>query len=194
MDPEINLSPTDQVGLIVFSVINAEGHLDRMATQYFLEDITYFQRDARIIELEPLENILHDLKKDTLDLDAIKSIGEKYNVQSIFVGKLVVSDVKPRIGIGSILKSLRVQAEFTMDLSAKLLDTGTGSVIWTDSIHRKGSLAHVHLSKNRIPHFDIRDQETTYQKFIKHMVQRLTRDFRPSRQRSRRYRSRRYHH
>lgn len=184
VDPEINLSPSDRVGLIVFSVVNAEGDLDRMATQYFLEDITGFQRNAQIIELEPLENILYEVEKKTLDQEAINAIGKKFNIHSFFVGKLVVSDVKPKIGIGTFLKSMRVQATFTMNLTAKLVDTRSGSVIWTDSVYRKGSLAYVHLSKNRIPRFDIRDQEETYRQFIEHMVWRLTRSFRPTRQRT----------
>jgi hypothetical protein len=61
--PEIDLIPYGQVGLISFSLENAEGPLDKMATQRFLQDITYHQRGVQIIELGTLEEGLAKIRQ-----------------------------------------------------------------------------------------------------------------------------------
>ena len=86
--PEIDLLPYEKVGLISFSVENAEGQLDEMATQRFLQEITRFQRGVQVIELGPLDGVLGKINKISLDQEAMRAIGEHYDVTSFFHEKL----------------------------------------------------------------------------------------------------------
>jgi hypothetical protein len=77
--PEIDLLPYERIGLISFSVENAEGQLDEMATQRFLQDLTRFQRGVQIIELGRLDEVLGKINKTRLDHEAMSTVGESEN-------------------------------------------------------------------------------------------------------------------
>jgi len=181
--PEVDLLPYERIGLISFSVENAEGQLDEMATQRFLQDITRFQRGVQIIELGRLDEVLGKINKTSLDHEAMSAIGEHFGVTSFFHGKIKVSDVKPDVDIAALIKSLRVRARFNISLSARLFSAETGATLWTDSVFRKGSLANMSIGQDQIPYFDVRDQDETYKILVERMVYELTRDFRPTKRR-----------
>ena len=181
--PEIDLLPYERVGLISFSVENAKGQLEEMATQRFLQEITRFQRGAQVIELGPLDEVLGKINKTSLDQEAMRAIGEHFGVTSFFHGKIKVSDVKPDVDIAALIKSLRVRVSFNISMTARLFSTETGATLWTDSVFRKESLASMSMGQNKIPYFDVKDQDETYKILVEHMVYELTRDFRPTKRR-----------
>jgi hypothetical protein len=181
--PEIDLLPYERVGLISFSVENAKGQLDEMATQRFLQEITRFQRGVQVIELGPLDEVLGKIIKTSLDQEAMRAIGEHFGVTSFFHGKIKVSDVKPDVDIAALIKSLRVRVSFNISMTARLFSTETGATLWTDSVFRKESLASMSMGQNKIPYFDVKDQDETYKILVEHMVYELTRDFRPTKRR-----------
>jgi len=84
-----------------------------------------------------------------------------------------------------LIESLRVRATFDIDMSVRLISTEDGTTLWTDSTAREGNLAYLHLSRGRVPFFTVRDQRDAYRDMIREMIRRLTRDFRPTRQRLR---------
>ena len=94
--PAIDLSPQERIGLISFSIENAKGNLDEMATQRFLQVITSYH-SVQVIELGSLDDVLGKINKRILDLDAVKAVGEHYDVNSFFYGKINVSDVNDTI-------------------------------------------------------------------------------------------------
>ncbi len=181
--PEIDLLPYERVGLISFSVENAEGQLDEMATQRFLQEITRFQRGIQVIELGPLDDVLGKINKINLDQEAMRAIGEHFGVTSFFHGKIKISDVKPDVDIAALIKSLRVRASFNISMTARLFSTETGATLWTDSVFRKESLANMSIGQDQIPYFDVKDQDETYKILVERMVYELTRDFRPTKRR-----------
>jgi hypothetical protein len=181
--PEIDLLPYENVGLISFSVENAEGQLDEMATQRFLQETTRFQRGVQVIELGPLDEVLAKINKTSLDQEAMRAIGEYFGVATFFHGKIKISDVKPDVDIAALIKSLRVRASFNISMTARLFSTETGATLWTDSVFRKESLANMSLGRDQIPYFDVKDQDETHKILVEHMVHELTRDFRPTKRR-----------
>lgn len=183
--PAIDLMPLERIGLVVFSVENAEGPLDEMATQLFLEEIQWAQGGVRIVELGTAEEILAKAGQKGFDPESAGKIGEEYGVTSFFHGKIIVSDVRPKIDISTLIESLRVRATFDIDMSVRLISTEDGTTLWTDSTAREGNLAYLHLSRGRVPFFTVRDQRDAYRDMIREMIRRLTRDFRPTRQRLR---------
>ncbi len=181
--PEIDLIPFERVGLISFSLENAAGRIDEIATQRFLQEITFHQRGAQIIELGKMDDILAEIDKSAIDQEAASVIGERFNVTSFFYGEISVSDVKPQINISTLIKSMRVQAVFNMSATARFVSAETGATLWTDSVHRKDSLAYLSMEEGQIPYFDVRDQETAYTELIERLIHALTRDFRPTKKR-----------
>ncbi len=181
--PEIDLLPYENVGLISFSVENAEGQLDEMATQRFLQEITRFQRGVQVIELGSLDEVLGKINKTSLDQEAMRAIGEYFGVSSFFHGKIKVSDVKPDVDIAALIKSLRVRVSFNISMTARLFSTETGATLWTDSVFRKESLANMSMGQDQIPYFDVKNKDETYKILVEHMVYELTRDFRPTKRR-----------
>jgi len=184
--PEIDLTPHKSIGLISFSIENAKGQLDEMATQRFLQVMTNFQSGVQVIELGTLNEVLKKVNKKTLDYESVKAIGEQYSVSSVFYGEIKVSDVKPQVSISALIKSLRVRASFNLAMTARLLSTDTGATLWTDSAYRKGTLAYLNITEDRIPYFDIRDQDDAYKELIENLILDLTIDFRPTKRRVRR--------
>jgi hypothetical protein len=178
--PEIDLLPYENIGIISFSVENAEGQLDEMATQRFLQEITRSQRGVQVIELGPLDEVLGKINKTNLDHEAMRAIGEYFGVASFFHGKIKISDVKPDVDIAALIKSLSVRASFNISMTARLFSTETGATLWTDSVLRKESLANMSMGQNKIPYFDVKDQDETHKRLIEYMVYELTRDFRPT--------------
>ena len=178
--PGIDLLALEQIGLITFDVENAEGVLDEIATQRFLEELQRGQRGIKIIEIGKMDEVLAKVRENTMNPQAAEAIGEEFGVSSFFFGKILVSDVKPKIDIASIVKSLRVRATFDVFMSARLVDVENGAILWTDSVDREGNLAYLHLSKGMVPYFTVRDQDKTYRGMINQMIRRLTIDLRPT--------------
>ena len=181
--PEIDLIPFERVGMISFTLENAEGRLDEIATQRFLQDVTFHQRGAQIIELGNLEDVLAKIDKPRMDQEAALAIGEHFGITSFFYGNISVSEVKPKIDIGALIKSMRVQAVFSMSATARFISTETGATLWTDSVQSKDSLAYLSMEQGQLPYFDIRDQEETYKELVERLIFALTRDFRPTKRR-----------
>lgn len=184
--PAMDLISYGNIGLISFSTENAKGQLDEMATQRFLQVITQSQRGAQLIELGTLDEVLNEINKSSFDREAIQAIGEHFNVKAFFFGKISVSDVKPQFSIGALVKSMGVRASFTISMTSRLYSTATGATPWTDSVRWKDSLADLSLGDDRIPSFNVKDQDETYQNLVEQMIYELTRDFRPTYQRVKR--------
>jgi hypothetical protein len=181
--PEIDLIPFERIGLISFALENAAGRIDEIATQRFLQEITFHQRSIQILELGTMENVLAKIGASAIDPDSAAAIGEQFGVTSFFYGKVTVSDVRPKIDINLLIKGMRVQAVFSISATARFLSTETGATLWTDSVQTEDSLAYMSMGQGQVPYFDLRDQEDAYRKLIERLIHELTRDFRPTKRR-----------
>lgn len=88
--PEMDLIAFEKVGLIQFSAENAEGPLDELATQVFIETIMQSQRGVQVIELGTLDEVLNKIGAQKLDQEAVQAIGESYGVSSFFHGDISI--------------------------------------------------------------------------------------------------------
>ena len=181
--PEVNISPEQKVGLIQFTIKNAEGGLDAFATDRFLQEIIRAQRGARLLELGTLQEVLADVQEQKLDAKAIQKIGSLHGVDSVFTGEIMISDVKPQVSVDALIRDLGVRASFTIYVSAKLQSTDSGVVLWTDSVERKETVAHLGLIDGKIPYFGVQDKDEANRKLIDEVIHDLTWDFRPAKRR-----------
>jgi len=96
--PKVELNAYSYIGVIEFST-NAEDNLKPYVTQNFIHILQSAQPGTRIIELGSEEQLLRSMKCKKLDLETIKSIGKKYNVDAVIFGHLEVSEIKPSVKV-----------------------------------------------------------------------------------------------
>ena len=181
--PEVDLLSHGNIGLISFSTENAEGDLNEIATQRFLQMVTQAQRGVHLIELGELDEVMRKIGKTRIDQETVKAIGQYFDVNAVFSGKISISDVKPQVSLTTLVKSLGVSATFTISMTSRLYSTDSGATLWTDSVIRKDSLANMSLVEGGLPSFNVKDEDETYKILIGDMVYSLTRDFRQTEQR-----------
>ena len=109
--------------------------------------------------------------------EALKDLGRKYDVDAVILGTLDVSNIRPRVDLLSIVTSLSVSAEVDAVMTARLLDTRDGTVLWTDSARDRKTVGQVSVWRGGGIFFDARDPEQAYGSLIRSLVARTTRDF-----------------
>jgi hypothetical protein len=181
--PEVNIPPEHKVGLIGFTPKNAEGGLDVFATDRFLQEVIQAQRGSRLLKLGTLQEVLADVQEEKLDLDALRKIGSRNGVDSVFSGEIMISDVKPQVSVDAFIKDLGVRASFTIYVSAQLQSTDSGVVLWTDSVERKETVAYLGLMHGKVPYFSVQDKDEANRRLIDEVIHDLTWDFRPTKRR-----------
>ena len=72
--PRLDLAPFQQVGLVTFTVENAEGSLGEFATQRFIDQIFDAQRGVEVLELGDAEQLMRELGTNQLDAAAMRRI------------------------------------------------------------------------------------------------------------------------
>jgi len=175
--PKVELNAYSYIGVIEFST-NAEDNLKPYVTQNFIHILQSAQPGTRIIELGSEEQLLRSMKCKKLDLETIKSIGKKYNVDAVIFGHLEVSEIKPSVKVFTVTESLHAKAYIEALLSAKLLETDNGATLWTNATSGKTSVAKVNLMKNGLISFGICDPKEKYGKLVPQLVYVNTTDFR----------------
>ncbi len=181
--PEIDLIPYEKVGLITFSLEEAESDLNTVATQRFLQEIMYAQRGVQILEIGTLDDVLLKIDSTKLDLESSSLIKENFGVTAYIYGQIQITEVKPKVDIIGLVQGALVQATFDISVTARMIATDTGATLWTDSVWKEGNVGSMIMTRGRLPHFDIKDENREYLQVIEDIIHTLTRDFRPTRQR-----------
>jgi hypothetical protein len=181
--PVMDLMTVEPVGLVMFSVENAKGELDQMATQAFLQEATGYQR-VPVLEIGKLEDILGKLDLKALDQDAARAIGERYKVKSFFHGEIRVSKVKRQVDVAGVLHgNLRIRASLDIAVTCRLISAETGATLWTNSDTLNGTLGLLSIGEDGVPYFGVRDQDEATVRMLRELMFELTWDFRPTKRR-----------
>jgi len=175
--PAFELMSYDIIGMVMFSS-NSEGKLQQYVTRKFIETIQASQPGVRVLELGTEEEVLKAVEHEKLTIDAVKAIGEKYNVTSVINGNLDVSNVKPKVSFSPWVKSLSVKAEVEATLSVRLLESESSATIWTSTVKGKKTVGDVTVFKDGPFLFDAEDPENAYGELVEWLVFETTRDFR----------------
>jgi len=176
LPPRINLERMGTVGLIQLRS-EAKGNIAEYATQVLLEVLLKSQPGARIKELGREDEVLRDIEASRLSPDALEALRRRFGVDTLIVGTLELSDIRPRVDLAAIISTLSVSAEVDAVLTARLLDTQDGTTLWTDSARERRTVANVSVARGGGIFFDARDPEQAYGSLIRALVVRTTRDF-----------------
>jgi len=181
--PRLDLKNYEAVGLIQFTS-NAKGNLQPFVTQKFLQSVQAAQPGIRVLELGPESAVLDSVQHSQMDIEAVKAIGQKYNLKGLITGNLNVTNVKPNLEVLTIIKSMGVSAEVQAALTVRIFETQSGATVWTRSSNDKRTVAHVSLTGD-IVNFGAEDPEEAYGELAKSLVYRITDDFWSHRERQR---------
>jgi hypothetical protein len=181
--PAVDLAPDGPLGLITFSVLNARGDLDEIATQSFLQHVTAAQR-VPVLELGRLDAVLSKTGAKALDPATAKAIGQSFEVKSFFHGEVRISRVKRQVDLTGVLTgNLAVRASFDIDVTVRLVSAETGATLWTRAASRNGTLGMVTMGVDQVPSFGMTDRDREMMNLIRDIMHQLTWDFRPTERR-----------
>ncbi len=175
--PRIDLHPYQTIGIVEFAS-NSTAKLNQLATQQFMNVIQNAQPQVRFLELGPEEQALKLVGRERPDPDAMKALGKKYGVTTIFTGTYEISDVKPKVSLGTDFSSVSASAVVNISMASKHWDTASGATVWTNSRHGQWPLASVHKGSNTPISFNLSTPEDQYGRFIEKLVYAVTDDFR----------------
>lgn len=164
--PRVDLAPRAPLGLVTFTVENAQGSLHEFATQRFAQHVLDAQPGIELLELGELPQ--------RVDAEVARRLGEEHGIRAVFVGHIVVSDVRPRVSIG---RGVRATAEATVTMTVRMLSCETGGTAWTQSARTREAIAALRILDGGVV-FAAEDPDEAYGDLVNGLVYRLTHDFR----------------
>lgn len=174
--PRLDLTEYGRVGLVAFTIENAKGDLNALATERFLSEVFAGQPGIEVLELGEAEALLAEAGEPALGPRAIQRIGDAYRVPAVFVGHLKVSDVKPR-GMLSGLSLPRVEATVTVELTVRLYSTESGGTLWSNRTKATDVVGQVGLAGGDV-YFSAEDPAEAYGRLVNGLVYTVTDDLR----------------
>ena len=176
--PRVELAPLERVGLVLFSVDNADGALGEQATQRFAQLLLNAQWGFELLELGHYE-----VGEDgPARAELARFLGDEYGLGAVFLGHVEVSDVRPR---ASFFRGARLGADVTVQLTIRMLAAGSGGTLWTRSARVEDTLAEVTLAGGEIS-LGAEHPDEVYGALVDGLLNGVTRDFRATTRRVRR--------
>ncbi len=177
LPPKIDLQPYDTIGVIDFASDPA-GKLDQIATQKFMAVVQASQPNVRFLELGPAGQVLQSTGRERIDPEAVRALGARYKVDTIFTGAYEISSLKPQVKFGEDFSSVSASARVKITLMVKHLDTKTGATLWTNSRWGEWPVASLHKGAGQGVSFGVSTPEDKYAVFMEQLVNAVTHDFR----------------
>jgi hypothetical protein len=175
--PKIDLQPYKTIGIVEFTS-NSNEKLNQIATQKFMGFIQNAQPHLRFLELGPEDQLVNTLGRNSMDIEAIKAIERKYGVSSVFTGSFQISDIAPKVTVGTNLSSLHASAVVNVSMVSKHWDTGSGATIWSNSRQGHWKVAGIHSNSKDIS-FSMTNPEDQYGRYLEELAFAVTDNFRP---------------
>jgi hypothetical protein len=168
LPPRFDLAPRAPVGLVMFTIENARGSLQELATQRFAEHVLDGQPGIELLELGD--------QPERVDATVARRLGQEHGLRAVFVGHIVVSDVRPRVSLSG---GLRASADASVAMTVRLLSTESGATLWTQSAATREEVAALSVLGGSVV-FGAEDPAEAYGALVNRLVVRLTGDFRPT--------------
>lgn len=177
--PLVDLKQYRVVGVIDFAVDRTVPP-NQDITHRFIATLQSSQPGSRFLELGDEQAVLAEVKRSSLDLQAIKAIGNHYGVDALLTGEMLVTEAKPSFSFDARnLSSASASASVEANLRGKLRETATGATAWTNGAHTKRSLGSVGLNSNGLTG-SVTSRDQVYATMIDDLLRVATQDFRPT--------------
>jgi hypothetical protein len=174
--PRFDLAEFYRIGLVNFTMEDARGELNELATEYFRREIFATYSGIELLEIGDMDDVLSEVGRERFDPRAAQALGREYEIPSVFVGEIKASPVRPR---ASISLNPRVEATVSVELTVRMLSTESGATIWSNSAQATETVGGLGLAGGNIV-FSAEDPDEAYGDLVAFLINELTRDFRPS--------------
>jgi len=174
--PRVDLTRHELIGMVEFDT-SARGELGPLATRRFAESARRDQGLVRMVGMGSRDDALRSVGRDRWDVETVKALGREHDVQTILVGELQVSDVKPNVSIGTALRSGSLTAKVDATLNVELIETSTGASLWSRTARATTSVGHISVLGGKDVVFDAADPENAYGSLVDALVAQVTQDF-----------------
>jgi hypothetical protein len=175
--PRIDLQRYKTIGIVEFASTSNKNY-GRIATQKFMGFIQDAQPQVRFLELGPEQQLAKAVGRESLDIEAIRSVGMKYGLSSVFTGRVDITDANPSVSFGADLTSIHATAVVKISMAAKHWDTSDGATIWSGSRQRQWKVAGFHSDSKDIS-FQVNAPEEQYDRYLEDLAYAITDPFRP---------------
>lgn len=177
--PRVDLKSWPLIGVVDFTT-NGYPPLAKEATEKFIQNLEAAQPGTRLLELGNGEEILRELHRNAFDPGTIRAMGTRYKVDAVLIGHLEVSGMTPDIHVSPSMDALSASAKVSADLSAKLLETATGAIVWSNGAHGRWSLGGLRYDGGGVANLHYDAPGNKYRKMILDLASVATDDFRPT--------------
>ncbi len=174
--PRIDLRQHEVLGIIEFSS-NRQGKLGPLASQRFMEAARVDQGLVRIVQLGSQDEVLGEVSSRRLDQATYKALGRRYELNTVIVGELDISDIRPAIRVTPNLTDMSVAADVDATLTVQMVETASGASIWSRSASVTRRVGHVSMFGREVI-FDADEPERAYGDLVDALVGYVTQEFR----------------
>ncbi|MHC4992446.1 MAG: hypothetical protein ACYTGC_15850 [Planctomycetota bacterium] len=176
LPPRIDLTQHELIGVVEFDS-SEEAELGTFATQRFTEEARRDQGLVRIVEVGSEDEALASVGRNEMDSETYKALGRQHGVQTILLGRLTVSNVRPNVRIAN-LSSGTLSAQVDATLAVQLIETATGASLWSSSASATQNVGQLSVFEGGDVVFGAEDPERAYGDLVNVLVAQVTRDFR----------------
>jgi len=174
--PRIDLKQHEMIGVVEFDS-SSDGELGPLATRRFTESARRDQGLVRVVSIGSSDEALRSVGRAKWNAETFRALGREHGVETIVVGNLSVSDIRPNIRIDRSLRSGSLSAQVGAELDVQMIETATGASIWNNSGSASQSVGHVSVFGGKDFVFDAEDPERAYGGLIDSLISQVTSDF-----------------
>jgi hypothetical protein len=174
--PRIDLKDHEVIGIVQFTCTH-EGKLGPYATSEFVNSMRRDQDMVRVVDLGNEKEVLKAAGVKKLDRDGFQAVGDKLEVETIFVGELKVSDIRPKIDIGLLFGALSFRAEVDATLSVRMIEASSGASVWSSSASASREIGGITLFGGKNFAFNADNPDEAYGDLVDFLVAQITDDF-----------------
>jgi hypothetical protein len=175
--PRVDVEQYGRVGLVTFTVENAKGQLNELATRRFSETLLDAQR-VEVMELGSADSVMRRLGETQMSAASAQSVGVARDVPAVFTGHIKVSNVKPS-GRVLGLNVPQIEATISVEMTVALFSAKTGGTLWRASGTATEKVGQIGLAGGQ-PYFSAKDPKTAYGPLVSRLVEQVTHDLRPT--------------
>jgi hypothetical protein len=173
--PRLDLHPYHRLAITTFTVENATGGLNQLATGQFVEAALQAQPGVEILELGPQDTLVRRVGETELGIAAAQEIGRQHDVGAVFAGHLKITNPQTTGGLGWLV-SPHLEATIRADLTVRLVSTESGATLWRSSAWATRKVGQVRIVGGQLD-FMARDPKQAYGPMVDRLVELVTEDF-----------------
>lgn len=165
--PRVDLKQHEMIGVVEFSSPDQK-ELASMVTARFMEAARSEQGMVRMVSLH--------VDGPRPDAARLRELAHEHGLQTIVLGDLRVSKVKPTVSVSDSLSSANVSGAIEATLAVEILEPSTGASLWSASGRTRETIGAVSVQGVKNVSFGGVRPDAAYAEMVDNLVAQVTRD------------------